>query len=193
MRAAGLVVGRTLEMLRDAARPGVTTASSTRSPRPTSASSARRRRSSATTGSRARSACRSTTRSCTACPAPRVLAEGDVVSIDCGAIVDGWHGDAAITVALGEVPDDVRDADAGHRGVDVARHRRGPPRRPGQRHLARRGEPRARQRRLRHPRGLHRPRDRLGDAPVARRAQLRPPRARAQARAPAWRWPSSRW
>ncbi|WP_183092220.1 type I methionyl aminopeptidase [Nocardioides stalactiti] len=41
-------------------------------------------------------------------PGPRVLAEGDVVSIDCGAIVDGWHGDAAITVAVGEVPDDVR-------------------------------------------------------------------------------------
>ena len=26
-----------------------------------------------------------------------VLAEGDIVSIDCGAIVDGWHGDAAFT------------------------------------------------------------------------------------------------
>ena len=32
-------------------------------------------------------------------PGERVLAEGDVISIDCGAIVDGWHGDAAITVA----------------------------------------------------------------------------------------------
>ncbi len=31
----------------------------------------------------------------------RVLQEGDIVSIDCGAIVDGWHGDAAITVAVG--------------------------------------------------------------------------------------------
>ena len=31
-------------------------------------------------------------------PGPRGLAEGDVVSIDCGAIVDGWHGDAALTV-----------------------------------------------------------------------------------------------
>lgn len=30
-----------------------------------------------------------------------VLAEGDVVSIDCGAIVEGWHGDAAFTVAVG--------------------------------------------------------------------------------------------
>ena len=34
-------------------------------------------------------------------PGDRVLAEGDIVSIDCGAIVDGWHGDAAITVAVG--------------------------------------------------------------------------------------------
>ena len=38
-------------------------------------------------------------------PGDRVLADGDVISIDCGAIVDGWHGDAAITVAVGEVPD----------------------------------------------------------------------------------------
>jgi methionyl aminopeptidase len=30
-----------------------------------------------------------------------VLADGDVISIDCGAIVDGWHGDSAITVAVG--------------------------------------------------------------------------------------------
>jgi methionyl aminopeptidase len=30
----------------------------------------------------------------------RVLREGDVVSIDCGASVDGWHADAALTVAL---------------------------------------------------------------------------------------------
>jgi methionyl aminopeptidase len=41
-------------------------------------------------------------------PGDRMLADGDVISIDCGAIVDGWHGDAAITVAVGEVPDDVR-------------------------------------------------------------------------------------
>jgi len=33
----------------------------------------------------------------------RRLAEGDLVSIDCGAIVDGFHGDAAITVPVGEV------------------------------------------------------------------------------------------
>src|SRR5271169_462788 len=32
----------------------------------------------------------------------RVLREGDIVSIDCGAIVDGYYGDAAITVPVGE-------------------------------------------------------------------------------------------
>lgn len=31
-----------------------------------------------------------------------VLREGDVISIDCGAIVDGWHGDAAVTVPVGD-------------------------------------------------------------------------------------------
>lgn len=32
-----------------------------------------------------------------------VLRDGDVISIDCGAILAGWHGDAAITVPVGEV------------------------------------------------------------------------------------------
>lgn len=35
-------------------------------------------------------------------PGGRVLASGDLLSIDCGAIVDGWHGDSAITVLVGE-------------------------------------------------------------------------------------------
>jgi methionyl aminopeptidase len=36
-------------------------------------------------------------------PSDRVLTVGDIVSIDCGAILNGWHGDAALTVAVGEV------------------------------------------------------------------------------------------
>ena len=56
-----------------------------------------------------------------------MLAEGDLVSIDCGAIVDGWHGDAAISVIVGGRdagrPEDL-DAGRGHRGVHVGRHRR---------------------------------------------------------------------
>jgi methionyl aminopeptidase len=34
-----------------------------------------------------------------------VLADGDLVSVDCGAILDGWHGDAAVTIPVGTVPD----------------------------------------------------------------------------------------
>lgn len=33
-----------------------------------------------------------------------ILQEGDIISIDAGAIVEGYHGDAAITVAVGSVP-----------------------------------------------------------------------------------------
>jgi methionyl aminopeptidase len=33
-------------------------------------------------------------------PGERVLLDGDIVSIDCGAVVEGWHGDAAVTVCL---------------------------------------------------------------------------------------------
>jgi methionyl aminopeptidase len=36
-------------------------------------------------------------------PDDRVLCDGDLLSIDCGASVDGYHGDAAVTVAIGEV------------------------------------------------------------------------------------------
>ena len=42
-------------------------------------------------------------------PGSRVLVDGDVVSIDCGAIVEGWHGDAAITVLVGDVAPDLRE------------------------------------------------------------------------------------
>ncbi len=34
-------------------------------------------------------------------PGPRVIEDGDIVSIDCGAIIDGWHGDSAVTVIAG--------------------------------------------------------------------------------------------
>ncbi len=35
------------------------------------------------------------------------LAAGDLISIDCGAILDGWHGDAARTVGVGPVSDEL--------------------------------------------------------------------------------------
>jgi len=48
-------------------------------------------------------------------PGPRVLEDGDIISIDCGAIVEGWHGDAAFTAAVGEV------TPAAHRLIEVTR------------------------------------------------------------------------
>lgn len=42
-------------------------------------------------------------------PGSRVLRDGDLVSIDCGAIVDGWHGDAAVSVGVGEVAAEIAE------------------------------------------------------------------------------------
>ncbi len=41
-------------------------------------------------------------------PGPQVIEEGDILSIDCGAIVEGYHGDAAFTMAIGEVSAEAR-------------------------------------------------------------------------------------
>ncbi|HMO12303.1 MAG TPA: M24 family metallopeptidase, partial [Actinotalea sp.] len=54
-------------------------------------------------------------------PGPRVLGAGDVVSVDCGAVVDGWHGDAAFTVVLDEAdPADVALSAATERAMWAA-------------------------------------------------------------------------
>jgi len=42
-------------------------------------------------------------------PGPRRLLEGDLISIDCGAIVDGWHGDAAVSVFVGEPSEQIAE------------------------------------------------------------------------------------
>lgn len=55
-------------------------------------------------------------------PGPRRLVEGDLLSIDCGAVVDGWHGDAAFTMGVGTIDDAARsllEAAARHQGGDA--------------------------------------------------------------------------
>lgn len=43
----------------------------------------------------------------------QVLAEGDLISVDCGAILEGWHGDSAVTLPIGDVlPADLLLSDA---------------------------------------------------------------------------------
>ena len=111
MRVAGLLVGETLELLRDAVRPGITTAE-------LDALAERNIRSAGGVPSFQGyghppfpgTICASVNDQVVhGIPGERVLRDGDVISIDCGAIVDGWHGDAAITVAVGTVPAEVRE------------------------------------------------------------------------------------
>jgi methionyl aminopeptidase len=113
MRPAGLLVGQTLELLRDAVRPGVTT-------KELDALAEDNIRSHGGVPSFLGygyppfpgTICASVNDEVVhGIPGGRVLEEGDVISIDCGAIVEGWHGDAAITVPVGPedaISDDVR-------------------------------------------------------------------------------------
>ena len=39
-------------------------------------------------------------------PGDRMIMPGDIVSVDCGAIVDGWHGDAAFSVIVDPVDEE---------------------------------------------------------------------------------------
>jgi methionyl aminopeptidase len=103
MRKAGLVVGETLELLREAVAPGVTTAE-------LDAIAEEHIRSRGATpnflnyhGFPATICASVNDEVVHGIPGPRVLEPGDLISLDCGAIVDGWHGDAAITVSVGEV------------------------------------------------------------------------------------------
>ncbi|MFC2002397.1 type I methionyl aminopeptidase [Chloroflexota bacterium] len=50
-------------------------------------------------------------------PGERVLAEGDIVSLDLGAIVNGFQGDAAITVGVGEVSPKAKELMAAAEGA----------------------------------------------------------------------------
>ncbi len=59
-------------------------------------------------------------------PGDRKLVEGDIISIDTGAIKNGYYGDAALTVAVGKISDDKKvlmevTENALYAGIDQAR------------------------------------------------------------------------
>ena len=113
MREAGLVVGRTLEALREAAVPGVTTLdldglAESLIRAAGAVPSFKDYQPHPSVPPFPGTICASVNDEIVhGIPGPRVLRDGDVVSIDCGAVLDGWHGDAAITVAVGSVPGEV--------------------------------------------------------------------------------------
>ena len=136
MRRAGRVVAEMHERIREAIRPGVTTARA-RPDRPRGARAPRR--TSNFLGYHGFPA--------VICASPNDVvvhgipgddacsSEGDIVSIDCGAIVDGWHGDAAFTAPVGAVGREAERADRGRRrSASLAGHRRDGRRRPARRH-----------------------------------------------------------
>ena len=105
MRRAGLVVARTLETLRAAVAPGVSTADLDAVAREALASEGATPSFLGYHGFPA-VICSSVNEEIVhGIPSrAKVLRDGDVVSIDFGAIIEGYHGDAAITVPVGQVP-----------------------------------------------------------------------------------------
>lgn len=111
MRRAGLLVGETLELLRGAVRAGVTTAEldALAEDNIRSAGGVPSFKGYAHPPFPATICASVNDEVVHGIPGDRALADGDVISIDCGAIVDGWHGDAAISVAVGEVRPEVAE------------------------------------------------------------------------------------
>jgi methionyl aminopeptidase len=55
----------------------------------------------------------------------RVLKDGDIVSIDCGVVLDGYYGDSAVTVPVGEISEDLQKlvrttAESLQKGIEAA-------------------------------------------------------------------------
>ena len=109
MRRAGLLVGNTLELLKSSIKVGMRTDALD------AIAAANIKRGGGTSNFKGYQGYQGQTRfSGTVCvsindeivhgiPSDRVIEDGDVVSIDCGAIINGWHGDAAISVGVGKV------------------------------------------------------------------------------------------
>lgn len=106
MRAAGALVARTLAEVAAFARPGVTTAELDQLAEQTIRDGGAAPSFLGYHGYPA-SICASVNEQVVhGIPASTsVLADGDLVSVDCGAILDGWHGDAAVTLLVGAVSD----------------------------------------------------------------------------------------
>lgn len=108
MRRAGLLVGQTLELLKHSIKPGMITDALD------VIAAANIKRGGGTSNFKGYGNPRFTGTICVSIndeivhgiPGDRVIEDGDIVSIDCGAIIDGWHGDAAISIGVGTVSDE---------------------------------------------------------------------------------------
>lgn len=106
MRAAGRVVAQALEAMRAAVRPGVTTAQLD------AIGEATIRKAGATPSFKGlysfpASVCVAVNEEVVhGIPGKKTLRNGDIIKLDTGAQLDGWHGDATITVPVGEIDEE---------------------------------------------------------------------------------------
>jgi methionyl aminopeptidase len=108
MRAAGRIVAAMHEAIRAAARPGVTTLQLDRVARDVLAAHGATSNFLGYHGFPA-TICTSVNEEVVhGIPSDRELREGDVLSVDCGAIVNGWHGDAAFTMGIDGIDTDAQ-------------------------------------------------------------------------------------
>ncbi len=102
MRAAGLVVARTLAVVAEAVSPGITTARLNDLAAEVIGDHGALPSFLGYHGFPATICVSVNDEIVHGIPGARVIQEGDLVSIDCGAIVDGWHGDAAVSVLVAQ-------------------------------------------------------------------------------------------
>ncbi len=106
MRRAGRVVAEMHEATRAAARPGATTADLDHAARAVLERRGARSNFLGYNGFPAVICASPNDMIVHGIPGSYLLGEGDIISIDCGAIVEGYHGDAAFTMGVGQIGPD---------------------------------------------------------------------------------------
>lgn len=107
MKRAGAIVGETLDLLASLIKPGVTTAALDRAAEDYIRSQGAEPSFKGYLGYPATICASINEQIVHGIPGARALQDGDIISIDCGAIWEGYQGDAAVTVTVGAVSDEV--------------------------------------------------------------------------------------
>ncbi|MHB1653509.1 MAG: type I methionyl aminopeptidase [Desulfitobacteriaceae bacterium] len=108
MRKAGRIVAETLALMREAVRPGVTTLELNRLAEENILNRGAIPAFKGYNGFPA-TLCTSVNEQVVhGIPGLRKLESGDIISIDCGAVIDGYFGDAAVTLPVGDISPEVQ-------------------------------------------------------------------------------------